>query len=166
LPKFKLDSISEVFCSTVDEVVSEHYDAKTQEHQLTARIGRRVEDRFKQQSLFGTRVQVITQDIPDKGRGALERPPGLTSIGVSVDGAFNKGLLIQAEWDDNPDPELRWQAQRMHNLCPKGSYVWSYGKDGVRAMRAEVVVRNPMSRPSSWSDNLAVVAKSAVVQTW
>ena len=38
------DMIAEAFRSTVDSVVSEHYSALTQEHQLVSRIAQRLEE--------------------------------------------------------------------------------------------------------------------------
>ena len=51
-------------------------DIGLQEPQITSRIGQALESELKSRGILGYRVRVVTHDIPDKGRGSLEKPLG------------------------------------------------------------------------------------------
>jgi hypothetical protein len=88
--------------SAVNSVTIEHYPAVTQEHQLTSRIAQALEDSLNGKQYGVASVSVITQELPDRGRSSLEKPLGGDMyVGISLEGDFDKGLLIQAKWDEN-----------------------------------------------------------------
>ncbi len=58
--------ISEAMAALADGQCREHYDTITQEPQLTARIGDRLEESAPGLMPHGYSVRVITQDIPDE----------------------------------------------------------------------------------------------------
>lgn len=164
LKKIQRDLISEAIRSTVDEVVQEHYPALTQEHHLTPRIGERLEQRLNGRFFYGAGLSVITQDFPDKGRGALEKKVGSDIyIGISLRGQFNKGLLVQSKWIDSDDPKLTEQCERMLRYSPS-AYVWLYGSNGVRMLKAKSVVEHHRYRrgQATWSDNLSNIFKEVL----
>ncbi|BAV48096.1 hypothetical protein MesoLj113a_19330 [Mesorhizobium sp. 113-1-2] len=142
----------------IDEVVVEHYDALTQEHQLSSRIGQALEDKLNGERFLGAGLSIITQDMPDKGIGALEKKIGTDMfIGVSVEGQFDKGFLVQSKWLHNVDPKLPQQCQRMLDITA-ASFVWFYGARGVRIQRAEKVIEGLMHtrhQERTWSENPA-----------
>jgi hypothetical protein len=77
LTKRQRDIIAAALRSVIDEVVSEHFDAETQEHQMTSRLAGLLERELRTLSVLGQQVFKITQEFPDKGRGSLEKPTGV-----------------------------------------------------------------------------------------
>ena len=59
-----------------DEVCRDHVRTISQEAQITSRIGQALETRLRGSNFNGYTIEVVTQDIPDRGRGALERRLG------------------------------------------------------------------------------------------
>ena len=145
---FERDLIAETMRSTIDEVVAEHHSAKTQEHQLTARIGQKLEDRLNSLEILGNRFSVITQDIPDKGRGALESKTGIDLyVGIALSGAngFSKAIFVQAKWANSKDQAgLAEQCEKMLNVSD-ASYAWIYGPNGVRVYDAAKLIGVPQA---------------------
>lgn len=158
LTKNQRDVISEAFRSVIDEVVVEHYGALTQEHQLSSRIGQALENKLNGERFLGAGLSIITQDMPDKGKGALEKKTGTDMfIGVSVEGQFDKGFLVQSKWLHNADPKLTQQCQRMLDITA-ASFVWLYGPKGVRVQSADKIVEgltHTRHQERSWSQNPA-----------
>src|SRR5580658_4555439 len=83
-----------------------HYNAHTQEHQLTSRIAEAIEATFNGEE--GLRVNelmvnVAVQELPDKGPSSHERSVGADLyISIALDDghdSFSKGLLVQSKWD-------------------------------------------------------------------
>jgi hypothetical protein len=140
-------------------MVADHFPARTQEHQLTARLGQALESEFRSLEVLGYRFSVITQDIPDKGRGSLESRFGADLlISISLAGEFDKGLLIQSKWKDNRDPNLDTQCRQMLALS-KSSYVWVYGPSGARTINARSLARSPDSIASRWAWNIGALMR-------
>jgi len=147
--------ISQNIHTIIDETVKEHFGAITQEHQLTARLGQAIEQSLKSSDIYGHRITVISQDIPDKGRGSLEKKIGSDLfIGIRMQSNENdicKGIFIQSKWDKNSPPKeqerLRKQCQTMKNISDKGSFVWLYGEHGTRVIPAAEIANNKEINP-------------------
>lgn len=132
----------------VDELSAEHFPVMTQEPQLSARIGQRIESDVRGLKINGYIVDVITQDFSDRGGKALEKPTGTDLyIGISVRTkgcVFAKGLLIQSKWQLTLGIEgqknLEKQCREMIKRSDKGSFVWSYGPNAVEVTPASEVI--------------------------
>lgn len=136
------------FASAVNEVVVEHFRALTQEHQLTSRIAQKLEDRLNGFRLGDAILHVIAQELPDKGRGALERKVGADMlVSIELEGQFSKGFLVQAKWSGKAVPEqyIR-QCEDMLKRSP-ASYGWEFGRNGTRVFKASSVVKNAGLHP-------------------
>lgn len=155
LSEEQIEAIASGIQIAVQSVATDHYNAKTQEHQLTSRIGQAIEHGFRDGDYGNAKVSVITQDIPDKGRGSMEkRLGGDLYIGVSLEGEYDKGLLIQAKWKGN-NRGLVEQCKDMLGRT-RDSYVWEYGPRGVRVKQARSIVRadHLVHGDSTWSTNV------------
>jgi hypothetical protein len=121
----------------IEDLCGRHYDATTQEHQLSSRIAQAIEERLKELDIVGLRVSVQVQEMPDRGRGSLERLTGadLYISVVSTDEAGNtlsKGILVQSKWDDTLHSLGRLREQSEDMLArSEESYVWVYRREGV-----------------------------------
>lgn len=154
LTRRQRDTIAAILRSVIDQAVSEHFEALTQEHQLTSRIAGLLEKELQNMRVLHRRVRVVTQEFPDKGPGSLEKPTGIDLyIGImdNSNNGFSKGIFVQAKWREvtrtpKQMEELRGQCQRMLDLSDQ-SYVWLYGPDGADAVRAQEVVQQPGTRP-------------------
>jgi hypothetical protein len=91
-------------------------------------------------------LSVHLQDIPDKGRGSMEKKIG-ADLYISIvldapDESFSKGMLAQAKWDRTFSPTdtgLQAQSQRMFSRS-EASYVWIYQPTGIAVVPAEDVM--------------------------
>jgi hypothetical protein len=136
----------------VDSAVYQHHDALTQEHQLTSRIAERLETAIPRLGqATGYEVSVYTQELPDKGPGALERSLGADLyVGVQVRAGGDiksKGFLVQSKWQDAIErgrgrQDLIGQCDVMVERTKSG-YVWLYGRRGARVVTAKSILRNP-----------------------
>ena len=148
------DLIAEAIRSVVDEVVREHYGALTQEHQLSSRICGALEAKLRHATFGEYRVEVVTQEAPDKGPNSLEKKSGIDLyIGIRIDdgAVVSKGLLVQAKWNDGArnaaeQARLVEQCQKIDARTDAG-YVWLYGTSGVQVVPAKEVVANPSTAP-------------------
>jgi hypothetical protein len=131
-----------------DSVCRDHFGGITQEPQITSRIGQALEQRLVGSNFNGYTVEVVTQDFPDRGPGALERRVGADLyVGVRVVSErhvqLSKGMIAQAKKWPWLTPEDRFgvveQSKRMLERSP-ASYVWVYTADGVGVVNAEKVV--------------------------
>jgi hypothetical protein len=132
-----------------DEVCRDHVRTISQEAQITSRIGQALETRLRGSNFNGYTIEVVTQDIPDRGRGALERRlGGDIYVGIRVmhgsSTALSKGFLAQAKrgphLSSSERNELVRQSLRLLFRSPS-SYVWVYTERRVRVVNAEDVVR-------------------------
>ncbi|TPN16334.1 hypothetical protein FJ973_06515 [Mesorhizobium sp. B2-1-3] len=154
LTRRQRDMVAAILRSVIDEVVSEHFEAATQEHQVTSRIAALLEKELRNKAVLNRRVRVVTQELPDKGRGSLEKPTGIDLyIGIMdfAEDGFSKGIFVQAKWREvyrSPREMvgLHRQCRRMLRHSDD-SYVWLYGPEGVDAVRATEVVQQPNTRP-------------------
>lgn len=152
--RFERDLISEAIRSAVDTVVSEHFGALTQEAQLTSRIAADLEARLNGLRVFDLSMRVIAQEMPDRGRGALEKKSGADLyIGIELvtpEESLTKGLFVQAKWEGK---HTRSEQAELVEQCGKltarttASQVWLYGPSGVSAVPAQEVVAHPGSPP-------------------
>jgi hypothetical protein len=148
-PRF--EGLAEAIDGKHKEMCEEHYDALTQEHQLTSRIAQALDDLRNQR--HGLAVEVTVQELPDKGSSSLEKPVG-ADIYVAVvrrddpQKAVSKGLLAQTKWDDSPMGDLRRQEKDMLDRSDE-SYVWIYGPEGISVIPAQR--DRPRGRPDKTS---------------
>ncbi|MEY9153381.1 hypothetical protein [Bradyrhizobium japonicum] len=128
--------IEQLVDAIVSEVAEGHYEALTQEPQLTSKIAGAIEHTIKQVDLGDLNVQVEVRDFPAQGRGALEGKVGADvyiSVAVIPENRedVSKGMLAQAKWDHSAkDPKLPEQIGKMMERS-ESSYVWVYGPNGV-----------------------------------
>lgn len=129
-------AIGQAVDQVVSSVVEDHYDALTQEPQLTSKIAGAIELTIKQMDVGDLNVQIAVRDFPSQGRGALEGKVGAdVYISVAVIGEdrrdVSKGMLAQAKWDHAAkDPKLPEQIGKMMDRT-ESSYVWVFGAHGV-----------------------------------
>ena len=135
------DAIQEAVDNVVSMVVGGHYDALTQEPQLTAKIAGAIELTLDQMDLGDLNVKVAVRDFPPQGPGALEGKVGAdVYISVAVIGEdrndVSKGMLAQAKWDHTiKDAKLPEQIGKMMERS-ESSYVWVFGPHGVTCLPA------------------------------
>lgn len=132
-----------------DEICRDHVRTITQEAHITSRIGQALEQRLRNSHFGGYTVDVLTQDFPDRGRGALEHRVGADIyLGIRVMRAgrveMSKGILAQAKLGPNLSGEagrrLTHQCEKMRTVSP-ASYVWVYTTEGVGVVNVEDVIR-------------------------
>ena len=153
---FSRDLIAEAIRSVIDQVVSTHFDALTQEHQLTSRIAGTLEAKLNGLIVNDYSLRVIAQEIPDKGPGTLESKTGIDLyIGIEVvdRDIVSKGILVQAKWTEakrssRERQELVAQCEKM-TVRSKSAYVWLYGPYGAEVIPAEEVIQNSDSAVES-----------------
>lgn len=130
-------AIEQAVDAVVSEVVEGHYEALTQEPQLTSKIAGAIEHTIKKMDVGDLNVQVEVRDFPAQGRGALEGKVGADvyiSVAVIPEDRkdVSKGMLVQAKWDRSAkDPKLPEQIGKMTDRSESSSYVWVYGPNGV-----------------------------------
>jgi N-acetylmuramoyl-L-alanine amidase len=138
------DLIASAFQSAIDEVVIEHYPSLTQEAQLTSRIAQRVEDRLNNLRLAGATLRVVTQELPDRGRGAAEVYVGADLlVTITLENEFSKGFLVQSKWRNKHDPAVFAEQCAKMLAISKASYGWEYGQSGTHVYNAKRIVTSP-----------------------
>ncbi|GAB5460210.1 hypothetical protein [Hoeflea alexandrii] len=150
------DLIAAALGKTIDRAVREHIGGITQEAPLTARIGQMLEIELNGKDILGNHIRIITQDIPDRGRGALEKDIGADLyVGVEVSGPGRrrktKGFLVQAKLRDklsgtSDEKLLRDSCKRLSGIT-EASYVFIYGPSGVGVINATKLVEDSRTRP-------------------
>ena len=145
-PKKPSDADLRTLSILIDGVIAQkcrrHYEADTQEHQLSSRIAEALEHEMRGMRIGDMTVRIAVQELSDRGRGSKERQVG-ADLYVSIvveDGhaSVSKGMLIQSKWDSTAKSDagrLREQCERMLRRS-KDSYVWAYGPDGVSVLPA------------------------------
>jgi N-acetylmuramoyl-L-alanine amidase len=96
-----------IFEFLIDGVIAHscarHYEADTQEHQLTSRIAQAIEHELGNVRIGETRVRIAVQELSDRGRGSKERAVGadlyISIVVESEDESISKGMLVQSKWD-------------------------------------------------------------------
>lgn len=141
LDKITRDLIAAELANAANEVCIEHKNTLTREPPLTARIGGALDKRLSDHEVNGWKIKVVTQDVPDRGPGALESKLGADLyVGISVsDGkeTISKGFLVQAKWADDLSGQARLKRQCEDMLRKTtAATVWFYGDDGITFLPA------------------------------
>ena len=149
------DLIAKALGRAVDQAVKDHLSGISQEAQITSRIGQILESTLSGKEVLDHRIEVFTQDIPDRGPGSLEKAIGAdlyVGISVSTGGQRKtKGFLVQAKIDRKLksssdfaalDKDCRDMLQRSD-----ASYLWLYESNGVRVVDAKNVVKRGSRSP-------------------
>ncbi|GAA5628243.1 hypothetical protein Brsp05_03539 [Brucella sp. NBRC 12953] len=147
------DLIASALGKTIDAAVREHIAGLTQEAPLTARIGQMLESELNGKDILGNHIRIMTQDIPDRGQGALEKDIGADLyVGIEVVGGGgrreSKGFLVQAKLQRNlnrAEGELRDACAKLLGITD-ASYVFVYGTGGVRVLNAKTVFEDTQMR--------------------
>jgi hypothetical protein len=97
----------------VSKVVQKHYEALTQEPQLTAKVAEAIELALDEIKVGDLNAKVLVRDFPAQGPGALEGKVGadvyISTAVISEDGEdVSKGMLAQAKWDDTTTDAKAW----------------------------------------------------------
>jgi hypothetical protein len=73
-----LQKLAQAIDDLVARMCGHHYTAPTQEHQLTARLAEAIEHEIERFPIEvrGVRLEVKTQDFPDRGSRSMERRSG------------------------------------------------------------------------------------------
>lgn len=131
--------------NTVDDivvkVVQKHYNALTQEPQLTAKVAEAIELALDEINIGDLNAKVLVRDFPPQGPGALEGKVGAdVYISTAVIGEtgedVSKGMLAQAKWDHSMrDPKLAEQEIKMLERT-ESSHVWVFGPYGAECFPA------------------------------
>jgi hypothetical protein len=122
--------------AAVSSVIADHYDALTQEPQLSAKITLAIEHAMDGMDFGDLNVEVKARDFPSLGRGALEGAVGADvyiSVAIIPEDRkdVSKGMIAQAKWDEaTKDRRLPGQIEDMTDRTDS-SYVWVYGPNGV-----------------------------------
>ena len=155
------DWLAEAIRGAVDDVVSTHGSRLTQEPQITSKIADRLEQTLKGVSINGYEVKIIASDMPDRGRGALEKRTGVDLfIGIRVRQRetgieIAKGLLVQGKLDGPPSRKeqdrLLEQCGKMALRWPKAAYVWIYSSGGASSIPASEILAHPNVPPQMLS---------------
>jgi len=127
------------------QTCARHYEAETQEHQLTSRIAGAIERELGNIRVGEMSIRVVAQELSDRGRGSKEKKVGADlyiSITIeSGDRTISKGMLVQSKWDDaveGPAERSRLHGQSQDMLRrSKESYIWTYGPQGVSVSPAD-----------------------------
>lgn len=120
----------------VSKVVQKHYEALTQEPQLTAKVAEAIELALDEINVGDLNARVLVRDFPAQGPGALEGKVGadvyISTAVISEEGKdVSKGMLAQAKWDDTTaDAKLPQQIGKMLERT-ESSYVWAFGPHGI-----------------------------------
>ncbi|EIG63583.1 hypothetical protein [Bradyrhizobium sp. WSM1253] len=124
-------------------VVQKHYEALTQEPQLTAKVAEAIELALDNTDVGDLNATILVRDFPSQGRGALEGKVGadvyISTAVIDESGEdVSKGMLAQEKWDYTmDDPKLREQIEKMLDRTDS-SYVWSYGPNGASCLPAKL----------------------------
>jgi hypothetical protein len=145
-----LDSLGQLIDGIVAQACLRHYDAETQEHQLTAKIADAIEREVGGSKIDGYTVGIAVQDMPDRGKGSEESITG-ADLYISVvlqsdedEEPVSKGMLVQAKWDDTLSPEsadTRRQLRNMLDRSRRASFVWVYSPTGAVSIPANDVLQ-------------------------
>jgi hypothetical protein len=141
-----LKTISQMIDGIVAQECVRHYEADTQEHQLTAKIAGAIERKMGGAKIDGYTVGIAVQDFPDKGKGSKERKTG-ADLYISVvlygdEEPISKGMLVQAKWDDTFSPTANGMGEQLRRMLARtqAAHVWVYYPSGVISIPATDVM--------------------------
>lgn len=176
--KEERERIARILGGVVDRIAIRHAGRKTQEPQVTPRIGQALEDAqlatketlsdgaLRGDPLPGYDIRITTQDIPDRGPGALEKPSGSDLyVNVSVrtgERYASKAFLVQAKKGEG-DERLAEQCRKM--LARSDSaYAWIFGKAGCSVIDAQTIDTHPDSDLGELSHRGAAAVFEAILE--
>lgn len=151
-----VDLLGAMIDTAIANECARHYSARTQEHQLTSRLGKAIETVLEHHPIEGFEVQIHTQDFPDRGPGALEKQAGadlyIALVREGEEDTVSKGILVQSKWDRalrvaSERRKLREQAERMQRASRDGSYIWVYEPTGIAAYPASAATGPTLALP-------------------
>ena len=150
---FYSNAIATLLGSAVDDVVTDHIGRVSQEHQITAKVADRMEQAVNNWSVGKYKLSAKVQDLPDKGRGSLEKKIGADLfIGIRLQDessgySMQKGLLIQSKIGSKTSKSIQknlaGQCEEMNVRSPSGAFVWIYNRLGTSVVPAGEVAKNP-----------------------
>jgi hypothetical protein len=127
-------------------IATDHYDV-TQEPAFTSRLAQEIESELRRHPINkgNLRLEVATQDLGDRGRGALEKVVGadlyISLARRDLKPPVSKGMLMQAKWDlTAKDRKLPSQMTEMMARTDD-AYVWFYGPSAVNCAKARDVMK-------------------------
>jgi hypothetical protein len=132
-----LDELKERIDEAARRITADHYDV-AQEPAFTSRLAQEIESEIRTHPINAgaLKIEVATQDLPDRGRGALEKKVGadlyISLARRDLKPPVSKGMLMQAKWEySKHDAKL---ASQMHSMIQRSndSYVWFYGSAHLR----------------------------------
>jgi hypothetical protein len=154
------DTIQGLVDDIVSKVVQKHYEALTQEPQLTAKVAEAIELTLDEIHFGDLSAKVLVRDFPPQGPGALEGKVGadvyISTAVIGEDGEdVSKGMLAQAKWDyTSTDPNLLEQEAKMLDRT-HSSYVWVYGPNGASSLPAGAARAAKMVRSQTIGSQIA-----------
>ncbi|PDT87513.1 hypothetical protein CO669_25470 [Bradyrhizobium sp. Y36] len=128
-------------------IAADHYNV-AQEPAFTSRLAQEIESELRRHPInkAGLRLEVATQDLGDRGPGALEKRVG-ADLYISLARRdrrppVSKGMLMQAKWDITAnDRKLGSQMQEMMARS-EDAYVWFYGPTEIQCAKASDLMQN------------------------
>ena len=148
--------LAQLLGAIVDRIAARHAGRKTQESQITAKIGHALEDAqtavkealdaemAEGLSLPPYDIRITAQDIPERGPGALEKPTGIdlyVNVTVRNDRSRkSKAFVIQAKKGERAD-DLKGQCRKMLDRSDS-AYAWVYGPEGCSVIDAKAVAES------------------------
>jgi hypothetical protein len=150
------DLIAKALGKATDQGVREHLTGISQEPHITSRIGQSLENTLNGKIVLGHRIQIMTQDIPDRGPGSLEKAIGADLyVGISVSSGGkreSKGFLVQAKIGRKLKSKSDYDAleEDCEDMLQRSdaSYLWLYEANGVRVVNAKEVLNRGSRSPN------------------
>jgi hypothetical protein len=126
-------------------IAEDHYDV-TQEPAFTSRLAQEIESELRRHPINkgNLRLEVATQDLADRGRGALEKIVGaglyISLARRDLKPPVSKGMLMQAKWDVTAKDRNLPSQMRDMMARSDDAYVWFYGSADVICAKASDVL--------------------------
>ena len=147
--------IAKALGKATDQAVRDHLTGISQEAAITSRIGQSLEQTLNGKPVLGYSIEVITQDIPDRGPGSLEKAIGADLyVGISVSSGGkrqSKGFLVQAKIGRKLKSMSDYDAlaKDCGDMLERSdaSYLWLYESNGVRVVKAVEVLKRGSKSP-------------------
>jgi hypothetical protein len=136
-----ITNLQERIDAIVQEMCQRHYDGPAQEHQLSSRLAQKLEDEIGLIVGEGTAISVTAHELPDRGRGAVEKAVGadlyVSVVRHDIEPPVSKGLLVQSKWDRtlHTDKNLRSQSNEIYRRTRTGGWVWVFGPHDIECVR-------------------------------
>jgi hypothetical protein len=148
-PRLRL--LSQAIDGVVSQTCCRHYEAATQEPQLTAKIAHAIEHELNGITVNGQHVEVHVQDWDSIGASSREKKVGANlyiSIVVKEGDRViaSKGMLVQSKWDSTLQKGRDQLSNQLNEMQERtdASYVWVYQRTGVSVLDANAVAQTPV----------------------